>query len=216
MKRKPKIEKIVKDDSGPQLIGYARVSTEDQNLDLQRDALHKVNCLNNYEEKVSGAAKNRPELDRAIADLRPGDTLVVWRLDRLGRSIKQLLARFDEIVEAGASFRSLSENFELSTATGRLVLHIASAFAEFERQLTIERTRAGVAARQARGLPHGAPIKFTNEKRKLAKALLRRKDLDRKGHKKWTGKRVAKKLKLAANTIYLWINKGMPMLPEPK
>ncbi len=204
MKRPPE---TVQDDSGPQLIGYARVSTEDQNLDLQRDALRKVSCLNIYEEKVSGAAKKRPELEKALADLRPGDTLVVWRLDRLGRSNLQLLTRFKEIIEAGASFRSLTENFELSTATGRLVLHIASAFAEFERQLTVERTRAGIEARQARGLPHGAPVKFTDEKRKLAKQLLR---------KGWTGKRVAVKLKLAPNTIYKWLKNGKPMLSKPK
>lgn len=193
------------DDSGPQKIGYARVSTDDQNLDLQVDALKRAGCLNIYGEYKSGASRNRPQLDRAIADLRPGDTMVVWRLDRFARSGSQLFQRLDAINERGAGFRSLQENFDFSTTTGRFVLGILGLVAELERQLTIERTKAGVASRQARGLPHGAPIKFTNKKRELAKQLLR---------KKLTIKDVAKRLKLSPNTIGKWRKAKMPMLPK--
>lgn len=103
------------------LIGYGRVSTEEQNLDLQVDALEKAGCLNIYTEKVSGAAKKRPQLNLAIKDLRPGDTLVVWLIDRLARSMAQFYVYLGRIAEAGTGFKSLTENFDLDTATGRLV-----------------------------------------------------------------------------------------------
>lgn len=149
-------------DRPPYLVGYARVSTEDQNLDLQRDALLKAGVLPDdiHEEKVSGVAGKRPALDNAIASLRPGDVLVVWRLDRLGRSMRDLYERLDEIAEAGASFKSLTEHFDFTTATGQLVLGIFGIMAQFERQLTIERTRAGMAARKARGFGLGRPRKM--------------------------------------------------------
>lgn len=131
--------------------------------------------------------------------------MVVWRLDRFARSGSQLFQRLDAINERGAGFRSLQENFDFSTTTGRFVLGILGLVAELERQLTIERTKAGVASRQARGLPHGAPIKFTNKKRELAKQLLR---------KKLTIKDVAKRLKLSPNTIGKWRKAKMPMLPK--
>jgi DNA invertase Pin-like site-specific DNA recombinase len=134
------------------LVGYARVSTEDQSLALQVDALTKAGVLPNnmFVEKVSGASKKRPQLEFAIKDLRPGDTLVVWRLDRLARSMRQLYATLDAIIARGASFRSLSENFDINQAMGRLYLAVAGAFAEFERELISERTKAGIAAVRAR------------------------------------------------------------------
>ena len=131
-----------KDTGGPQLIGYARVSTEDQVLDLQMDALNAIGCLQIFSEKVSGAAKNRPELDMAIKALRPGDTLVVWRLDRFARSGVQLYARLEQVYAQGAAFKSLQENFDFSTTTGKFILGILGLVAELERSMTIERTKA--------------------------------------------------------------------------
>lgn len=155
-----------------ELIGYARVSTEDQSLILQTDALKAVGCLNIYEEKKSGAAKNRPMLDLAIKDLRPGDTLVVWRIDRLARSGVELYRRLGLIEQAGAGFRSLQENFDFSTATGRFVLGILGLVAEMERQLTIDRTKAGMAALKARGKPLGAKRKVTEKVKDKIRAMV--------------------------------------------
>lgn len=171
-------------------------------MDLQRDALKRAGCIVVHEETVSGAAKRRPMLDLAIKELRPGDTLLVWRLDRIARSVTQLYKRLEEIDAQQAEFRSLTEGFDLKTAGGKFLLGVLALVAEFERQLTIERTRAGVAARQARGLPHGAPIKFTDKKRALARKLLRNKKLKR--HE------IAKRCGISPQTLYLWIKAGMP------
>lgn len=149
-----------------EFIGYARVSTADQELRLQTDALERVGCLNIYSEKVSGAKKDRPQLDLAIKDLRPGDTLVVWRLDRLARNIRDFYARLDAIAEAGAAFKSLTENFDFSTASGKFILGILAQVAEFERQLTIERTKAGMAALRDRGAKFGMERKVDEKMRK--------------------------------------------------
>lgn len=156
-------------------VGYARVSTEEQNLDMQLDALRRAGVMddNLHWEKVSGAAAERPQLDMAIKDLRPGDTFIVWRLDRVARSMRDLYNRLDQIFEAGASFKSLTESFDFTTAVGKLHVAIAGAFAEFERQLTIQRTRAGIEAWIARGGKPGAEIKFTPEKQKRAVAMVR-------------------------------------------
>ena len=155
-----------------ELIGYARVSTEDQNLRLQTDALKAAGCSQIYEEKRSGAAKNRPELDLAIKELRPGDTLVVWRIDRLARSGTELYRRLGHIEQARAGFRSLQEGFDFSTATGRFVLGILGLVAEMERQLTIERTRAGMEALRARGKPLGRAQEFTAAKQAMAVSIV--------------------------------------------
>lgn len=135
------------------LVGYARVSTADQNLDLQIDALERAGVLpeNLYQEHVSAAARRRPQLDLAMMDLRPGDTLIVWRLDRFARSIHDLVRRLRVLEDRGASFRSLNEALDLTTATGRLVLHVMGAIAEFERQLIADRTRAGMRIKMQRG-----------------------------------------------------------------
>ena len=176
-----------------EFIGYARVSTADQVLTLQTDALQKLGCLHIYSETVSGAAKKRPELDKAINELRPGDTLVVWRLDRLARSMRDLYMRLDHIFEAGASFKSIQENFDFNTAIGRLYLAIAGAFAEFERQLTIERTKAGMAALKARGMQVGRERKVTDKMRDQIRALVL---------KGWDIKDIAAKFKIHPQSIH--------------
>lgn len=155
-------------------VGYARVSTEEQIFDTQLNALQLAGCLNIYEEKVSGVAKKRPQLDLAIKELQPGDTLVVWRLDRLARSVEEFHRRLAQIREAGATFRSLTENFDFSTAMGEFVLVILAAVAQLERQITVKRTEAGMAAARARGRQIGAPVKFTDEKKIKALEWLKR------------------------------------------
>ena len=133
------------------LIGYARVSTEDQNLDLQHRALKAAGCEQIFEEQISGVAMKRPGLNQALAVLGEGDVLAVWRLDRLGRSLPHLIELIRELGERGAGFRSLSESIDTTTAGGRLVFHMMGALAEFERALIQERTRAGMRAARARG-----------------------------------------------------------------
>jgi DNA invertase Pin-like site-specific DNA recombinase len=199
-----------KDDSGPQLIGYARVSTEDQSLALQTDALEKAGCLNIYPEKISGAKKVRPQLDLAIKDLRPGDTLVVWRLDRLSRSMRDLYGRLEEIHEAGASFKSLTEHFDFNTATGKLILGMLAVMAEFERQLTIERTKAGMAVLRGNGFTLGAPVKFDKDAQREAKRLLKLRERRKvRGKLVWrpvyTKREIAEKLKVSTGTLFNWI-----------
>jgi DNA invertase Pin-like site-specific DNA recombinase len=133
-------------------IGYARVSTEDQNLDLQHRALLNAGCDAIYEDQgVSGVARRRPNLDRALATLNPGDMLIVWKLDRLGRSLIHLVETIRGLGEQGVGFLSLNDSIDTMSPTGRLVLHVSAAFAEFERDLISERTRAGMQARKARG-----------------------------------------------------------------
>lgn len=143
-----------------QRIGYARVSTDDQHLDLQRDALTKAGCSVTYEEKASGKTADRPELDQCLKALRAGDTLVVWRLDRLGRSLKDLLRIVDDLKERGISFVSLTERIETDTAAGKMAFHLFGALSEFERSLIRERTQAGLAAARARGRAGGRKPKL--------------------------------------------------------
>lgn len=150
------------------LIGYARVSTDDQNLDLQHDALRVAGCEKVYEDRKSGADAERLGLNTALEMVRSGDTLVVWRLDRLGRSLKDLI-RLVEILEAkGVGMRSLQEAIDTTSSGGRLVFHIFGALAEFERNLVRERTKAGLVAARARGRAGGRPKQLDPEKRRLA------------------------------------------------
>jgi DNA invertase Pin-like site-specific DNA recombinase len=141
------------------LIGYARVSTNEQNLDLQQDALLKagVNSKNLYTDKITGTKQDRPGLKAALSHLRGGDTFVVWRLDRLGRSLKHLIETVTALQQQQIAFKSITENIDTSTATGQLVFHIFGALAEFERNLIKERTTAGLHAARERGRTGGRP-----------------------------------------------------------
>src|ERR671939_1153496 len=145
------------------LIGYARVSTDDQNLDLQRDALQKAGCEQIYTDAVSGTKDQRPGLEDALSHLREGDTLVVWRLDRLGRSLRHLIDTVTSLAAEGVGFKSLTEAIDTTTTGGKLVFHIFGALAEFEREIIRERTRAGLAAARARGKNGGRPKSLTQK-----------------------------------------------------
>jgi DNA invertase Pin-like site-specific DNA recombinase len=153
------------------LIGYARVSTLDQNLDLQEDALKRAGCERLHTDTLSGAKAQRPGLDGCLKDLRRGDTLVVWKLDRLGRSLPHLIETVKALEERGIGFKSLQENIDTTTPGGKLVFHVFAALAEFERDLIRERTNAGLQAARSRGRTGGRPVKLDEKKRVLAQTL---------------------------------------------
>ncbi|WP_174513212.1 recombinase family protein [Methylocella tundrae] len=145
-------------------IGYARISTDEQSLDLQRDALTKAGCAEVFEDRgVSGVAAQRPGLEAALARMASGDVLVVWKLDRLGRSLPHLIETVRQLGALGAGFASLSESIDTTTAGGKLIFHIMGALAEFERSLIVERVTAGIAAAKKRGKHVGRPRKLTPE-----------------------------------------------------
>lgn len=150
--------------AGGHLLGYARVSTVDQDPALQLDALAAAGCARVWTEKASGSAKERPQLTALVEALLPGDTLVVWRLDRLGRSLRHLVDLVTELAERGIGFRSLQESIDTTTPGGRLVFHVFSALAEFERDLVRERTIAGLEAAKRRGNVGGRPSVMTPPK----------------------------------------------------
>lgn len=154
-------------------IGYARVSTDDQTLDLQRDALKRAKCRHTYEEQASGKNTARPELDGCLKALRKGDTLVVWRLDRLGRSLRDLIQLTQDLQGRGIGLESLTEKIDTVTTTGKLVFHVFAALAEFERNLIRERTLAGLKAARARGRNGGRPKKLSAKELKTIRTLLR-------------------------------------------
>lgn len=154
------------------LIGYARVSTEDQLLDLQIEAFEKAGVERTYEEQVSGAKTKRPILEECLRSLREGDVLVVWRLDRLGRSVPELIKIMDELQTRGIGFRSLNEAIDTTTAAGKMVFHMLAAFAEFERNLISERTRAGLKAARHRGHKGGRKPVMDAKMTKAARAML--------------------------------------------
>src|SRR5207248_11805323 len=152
-------------------VGYARVSTHDQTLDLQKDALEKAGCSQIFTYTSSGAQTDRPGLDKALSFLRPGDTLVVWRLDRLGRTLKHLLETITTLNKGKIGFKSLTESIDTTTSNGRLIFNIFASLAEFERDLIRERTKAGLAAARARGRVGGRPKAQTlNTPKKVAMA----------------------------------------------
>ncbi len=154
------------------LVGYARVSTIDQNPELQLDALTAAGCEKVFVEKASGAQRDRPELAAALAYARKGDTIVVWKLDRLARSMRQLIETIEGLEGRGVGFRSLTEAIDTTTAGGKLVFHIFGALAEFERGIIRERTSAGLAAALARGRKGGRPPKLDDNDLKAARAML--------------------------------------------
>ena len=153
------------------LIGYARVSTDDQNLDLQKDALTSAGCERIIEDKISGAKADRPGLKAAIDYARAGDTLVVWRLVRLSRSLKDLIELVSVLNSKGIDLKSLHESIDTSTSSGKLIFHIFGALAEFERNLIRERTNAGLSAARARGRKGGRPKTLDEDQRALAVKL---------------------------------------------
>jgi len=140
------------------LIGYARVSTDDQNLDLQKDALKNAGCDKIYEDQISGAKADRPGLTTVLEYAREGDVIVIWRLDRLSRSLKDLIEMVTLLDSKGIGLKSIHESIDTSSSTGKLVFHIFGALAEFERNLIRERTQAGLQAARARGRKGGRPV----------------------------------------------------------
>src|SRR2546421_11992362 len=153
------------------LVGYARVSTNEQTLDLQKDALEKIGCTKIFSDVVSGAKTERKGLEEALDYVREGDTLVVWRLDRLGRSLKHLIETIIRLNNRKIGFKSITENIDTTTSGGKLIFHIFGALAEFERDIIKERTNAGLAAARARGKSGGRPKALSPEKIKLARKL---------------------------------------------
>lgn len=154
------------------LIGYVRVSTNDQNTDLQRNALQSANCEQIFEDKISGKTSERPGLKRALRTLKAGDTLVVWKLDRLGRSMRHLVMLTEELRERGVNFRSLTDSIDTSTPMGRFFFHVMGALAEMERELIVERTRAGLSAAREKGRIGGRRHIMTPDVVERAKRML--------------------------------------------
>ena len=148
------------------MIGYARTSTTEQDTALQTDALKRIGVTRIFEEQASGGRWDRPELHRLIDHLRPGDVVVVWKLDRLSRSLSDLLLLLKRIEEKGAGFRSLTENIDTTTPAGRMMMQMVGAFGEYERAILNERTKTGVQAAQDRGVKFGRPQKLTQAQRK--------------------------------------------------
>lgn len=178
------------------LIGYARVSTQDQNLALQKEALRQAGCEKVFEDKASGTRADRPGLAQALGLLRAGDTLVVWKLDRLGRSVKQLVDLVSELRERGIQFKSVTDAIDTGTASGRFFFNIMASLAEMERELIVERTRAGLEIARKLGRVGGRKRKMTESKvasaRKLVAAGVAHKE-------------VARNLGVSVPTLYRWV-----------
>jgi DNA invertase Pin-like site-specific DNA recombinase len=154
------------------LIGYARVSTQDQNLDLQIDALTNAGCKKIFHEKTSGSRAERPEFSKTLGAMREGDTLVVWKLDRLGRSVKNLVDLVGELHKQGIQFKSLTDSIDTGTPSGRFFFHVMASLAQMERELTVERTRAGLETARKLGRKGGRKRRMTDSKIESAKRLL--------------------------------------------
>jgi DNA invertase Pin-like site-specific DNA recombinase len=177
-------------------IGYARVSTQDQRLDVQHEALTRSECEKTFDDTMSGRVADRPGLQRALDVLRDGDTLVVWKLDRLGRSVKQLVDLVSSFEAQGINFVSLTDSIDTSTPAGRFFFHVMASLAEMERELTVERTRAGLESARARGRMGGRRRLMTDSKVEAAKQLLA------SGH---VPREVASNLGVSVATLYRWV-----------
>jgi DNA invertase Pin-like site-specific DNA recombinase len=188
------------------LVGYARVSTQDQNPALQLDALAAAGCERVFVEKASGAQRDRPELKTALDYVRKGDTLVVWKLDRLARSLKQLIETVELLDQREIRFRSLTENIDTTSAGGKLVFHIFASLAEFERAIIRERTRAGLEAARGRGRTGGRPPALSDKDLAAARALLADPNI--------TVEDVAQRLQVAASTLYRHLPGGRGAIKE--
>ena len=178
------------------LIGYARVSTQDQHRELQREALVKAGCQKVFEDKVSGTRADRPGLAKALEMLREGDALVVWKLDRLGRSVKQLVDLIGELRQQGVQFKSVTDAIDTGTPSGRFFFHVMASLSEMERELIVERTRAGLEVARQLGRKGGRKPKMTGSKIASARKLLA------------SGvppKDVASNLGVSIPTLYRWV-----------
>ena len=178
------------------LIGYARVSTQDQNLALQTEALTKAGCKKVFDDQVSGRRAERPGLIKALEMLREGDTLVVWKLDRLGRSVKHLVELVGDLHQQGVHFKSLTDAIDTGTPSGRFFFHVMASLAEMERELTVERTRAGLEVARQLGRTGGRKRQMTDSKIESAKKLLANGVPPRD---------VAQNLGVSVPTLYRWI-----------
>jgi DNA invertase Pin-like site-specific DNA recombinase len=178
------------------LIGYARVSTHDQTLNLQKDTLEKAGCSKIFTDTASGAKAERIGLEEILNYVRKGDTLVVWRLDRLGRSLRDLIITMTMLEERGIGFKSLTENIDTTTSGGKLIFHIFGALAEFERNLIRERTSAGLTAARARGRKGGRPKVLTGKRLSIAQDLY---------DKRHPIQDICQTLKISIATLYRYI-----------
>jgi DNA invertase Pin-like site-specific DNA recombinase len=182
------------------LVGYARVSTHDQNLDMQKDALHKAGCERIFVDQVSGSVAVRPGLEQTMDFLRDGDTIVVWRLDRLGRSLKNLIELVTQLERKGIGFKSLMESMDTNTSGGKLIFHLFGALAEFERNLIRERTQAGLAAAKSRGRKGGRRPALDAQQREVAVKLY--------NEKKHSVKEICCIMGISKPTLYSYIRKA--------
>jgi DNA invertase Pin-like site-specific DNA recombinase len=181
-------------------IGYARVSAQEQNLSLQLDALQAVGCEVVYQEKIGGGKKDRPELQKALTQIRAGDIVVVWRLDRLARSLRDLVSLVNEIQGKGAELQSLNDQIDTTTPQGKFTFHLFAALAEFERDIIRERTKAGLAAARARGRVGGRPKGLSKEaqhKAIIAEKLYRDREL--------SIKQICQQLSISRGTFYNYL-----------
>lgn len=182
------------------LIGYCRVSTSDQNLSLQKDELEKFGCSKIYEDVASGAKSARVGLEAAIDFARDGDTLVIWKLDRLGRSLRDLIEIVNRLEQSGVSFVCITQNIDTRTPGGKLFFHIFGALAEYERELIRERTKAGLTAARARGRKGGRKPAMNEEQIELARAMM--------DNPKLKIKSIIKTLKISKATLYKYVPIG--------
>lgn len=178
-------------------IGYARISTHEQNLDLQTDALQQAGCNKIITDEASGSLADRPGLIKLKDSLREGDTLVVWRLDRLGRSLKHLIEFIYDLETKKIGFKSIHESIDTTTSTGKLVFHIFGALAEFERSLIKERSKAGLAAARARGRLGGRPKSLNLNKRQLVVEMYK--------DRKHTVKEICQMIEISKPTLYKYV-----------
>ena len=188
------------------LVGYARVSTDDQNLDLQRDALEAAGCKQIFQDQLSGARAERPGLIQTFEYVREGDTLVVWRLDRLSRSLKDLISIVARLEADGIGLKSLHESIDTTSSTGKLVFHLFGALAEFERNLIKERTHAGLQSARARGRKGGRPKVLDQSKRNLVVKLY-----DEKEH---SIKQICQIIGISKPTLYKYLESTRVERPD--
>lgn len=180
-------------------IGYARVSTEDQQLDLQLNALQQAGCEVIFQEKITGGTTDRPELQQMLQQLRTGDEVVVWKLDRLGRNLTHLIELVNIFADKGVTFTSINDKIDTSTPAGKLIFHIFCSLAEFERAQIRERTMAGLAAARLKGRTGGRPKGLDAEAKKTARVV---ESLHREGH---PIKQIGKELGLSRTTVYKYL-----------